>query len=367
MATRRSKRNSGPVQRAFVKGLSIALPAIITIAILAWVWDILRIYVVELTIQGIDSFEVFDPRPLTQFELDELPESLFRPEQRDADGRIARTEANLKRPPLVMELPPATQGLTPPGEHRSVLQAILDANNWKRRYDPITGRVNAYNWFDYLCASLLGLAAVVLLGFLARNFFGRKLVALLEWFVTRVPIVKAIYPHAKQVVDFFFDDKKPIEFDTVAIIEYPRRGLWAIVFVTGAGLRSVQEHTGQRMVTVYVPSSPMPMTGYTMVVSTDQVIQLDISVEEAMKFVVSGGVLAPPAELVRPTSGAQYALSHAIDQQVRDRKTTMLSQSQALKRVEEQVVNGSGLDDNEEDKDKDESSGDDDSTDKPRD
>jgi uncharacterized membrane protein len=345
MATHKRKRNSGPVQRAFIKGLSIALPAIITIAILAWVWDILRIYVVELTIKGIDSIEVFEPRPMTQFELDELAESLFRPENRDADGRITRTEDNLKRPPLVMELPPATQGLTPPGEARSVLQAILDANNWKRRYDPISGRVNAYNWFDYLCASLLGLAAVVLLGFLARNFFGRKLVALLEWFVTRVPIVKSIYPQAKQVVDFFFDDKKPIEFDTVAIIEYPRRDLWAIVFVTGAGLRSVQKHTGQRMVTVYVPSSPMPMTGYTMLVSTDQVIQLNISVEEAMKFVVSGGVLAPAEELVRPTSGAQYALSHAIDQQVRDRQTTMLGRSQSLKRVEDDVVNGSGLND----------------------
>jgi len=290
---------------------------------------------------------MFEPRPLSQFELNELPEALFRTDKLGEDGRVIRTEENLKRPPRVMELPPATQGLTPPGQDRSVLQAILDANNWKRRYDPISGRVQGYNWFDYLCASLLGLSLVVLLGFLARNFLGRKLVALLEWFVTRVPIVRSIYPHAKQVVDFFFDNKKPIEFETVAVIEYPRRGLWTIVFVTGSGLKSVQEHTGQRMVTVYVPSSPMPMTGYTMVVSTDQVVQIDISVEEAMKFVVSGGVLAPAEELVRPTSGAQYALSHGIDQQIRDRQTSILRKSQALKKIEADVIANGDFDDSE--------------------
>lgn len=341
MTNKSNHKKRGPVGRAFLKGLSILLPAVITIAIFAWVWDVLRVYVVELTIQGIDMVTTFDPRPLTEAELVYLDDSFFQSPKNGnglpTNGVVVHTEANLKRMPRIMDLPAETQGLSPPGQPRSILQAVLDANGWKRQYNPLSGRVERYNWFDYLLASVLGLAVVVLLGFLARNFLGRKFVSLLEWFVTRVPVVKSIYPHAKQLVEFFFTDNKPIEFETVAILEYPRRGLWSIVFVTGSGLRSVQDHTRKRMVTVYVPSSPAPMTGYTMVVAADEVIQLDITVQEAMKFVISGGVLAPIEEQVKPASGAQYALAGGINEQIRTKQTAILNKS-ALKKVEAEVT-----------------------------
>ena len=339
------KRKMGPIGRAFVKGLSIILPAIITIAIFAWVWDILRVYVIELTIQGIDVIKIYEPRKLSQEELDYLDDSFFVvviPENGEAwsTPEAIRNNESLRRAPRVMDLPAEYQGLTPPGRDRSILQYILDENRWERTYDPVSGRVVSYNWFDYLLASVLGLTLVVLLGFLARNFLGRKFVGLLEWFVTRVPVVKSIYPHAKQLVEFFFSDNKSIEFDTVAVIEYPRHGLWSIVFVTGTGLKTVQEETGKRMVTVYVPSSPAPMTGYTMIMPAEDVIQVDMTVEEAMKFVVSGGVLPPADEHVKPASGAQYALTHTINEQVRKRQTTILQKAETLKKIEEDVTNG---------------------------
>ena len=342
------KRKMGPIGRAFFKGLSIILPAIITITIFAWVWDILRVYVIELTIQAIDVVKIYEPRRLSQAELDYLDDSYFVvtiPANGEAwsSGETLRTNDALRRPPRVMDLPPEYQGLTPPGKDRSALQYILDENGWQRDYDPVSGRIISYNWFDYLLASVLGLTLVVLLGFLARNFFGRRLVALLEWFVTRVPVVRSIYPHAKQLVEFFFSDNKSIEFDTVAVIEYPRHGLWSIVFVTGTGLKTVQEAVGKRMVTVYVPSSPAPMTGYTMIMPAEDVIQVDMTVEEAMKFVVSGGVLPPADEHVKPASGAQYALTHTINEQVRKRQTTILQKSRALKKIESDVT--SSLDD----------------------
>lgn len=336
------RRKTGPITRAFLKGLSIVLPAVITIAIFAWVWDILRVYVVELTIKGIDSAKMFEPRPMTKEELEYLDYDFFvAPTPGNGQvvvmSEIDRSEKNLLRYPRGMDLPDSTQGLTPPGRDRSLLQYILDENGWQREYDPLSGRIESYNWFDYLLASVLGLTLVIFLGFFARNFFGRKFVSLLEWFVTRVPVVKSIYPHAKQLVEFFFTDNKPIEFDTVAVIEYPRPGLWAIVFVTGSGLKTVQEHTGQRMVTVYVPSSPAPMTGYTMIMAAEDVIEVEMDVEEAMKFVISGGVLPPKEEQVRPASGAQYALTHAINEQVRKRQTSILRKSQALKKIEADV------------------------------
>jgi uncharacterized membrane protein len=339
----KSKRKSGPITRAFIKGLSIILPAIITIAIFAWAWDILRVYVVELTIKGIDSVKVYPPRKLSDEELQYLPDDYFNIVKNgngEPAGEVIHAEINLKRTPRVMDLPVAYHGMTPPGKERSVLQAILDGNHWHREYDPVSGRVVSYNWFDYLLASVLGLTLVVLLGFLARNFIGRRFVALLEWFVTRVPVVKSIYPHAKQLVEFFFTDNKPIEFDTVAVCEYPRKGLWSICFVTGTGLKTIQDHIGQRTVTIYVPSSPAPMTGYTMILPAEDVIRVDMSVEEAMKFVISGGVLPPTGEMIRPASGPQYALTHTINEQIRKRQTAILRKSQSLKKIEEEVTNG---------------------------
>lgn len=334
------KKKTGPITRAFLKGLSIILPAVITITIFAWVWDILRVYVVEFTIQIIDSVKLYEPRKLSQDELDYLPDNFF-DNHNAQNGTVAalhRSEKSLRRIPRVQDLPDKYQGLTPPGKDRSILQYILDANNWHRNYNQYSGRVESYHWFDYLLASVLGLTLVVLLGFLARNFFGRKFVGLFEWFVTRVPVIRSIYPHAKQLVEFFFSDNKAIEFDTVAVIEYPRRDMWSIAFVTGSGLKSVQEATGKRMVTVYVPSSPAPMTGYCMIIPAEDVIQVDVTVEDAMKFVISGGVLAPKEEQVKPASGPQFALSHTINEQIRKRQTAMLRKSQALKKIEEEVT-----------------------------
>lgn len=372
------KRKTGPLTKAFLKGLSIVLPAIITIAVFAWVWEILRVNVVELLIRGIDSVALFEPRRLSRTERAFLKEfnppkyvvymewavedwgrdltadetvserQAFETEQlksarEKADAlQRARLEAEKEGRPapidnsndvrlnvLIRDLPETSWGASPPLRRRGVLQLILDANRWHREYDPDTGRALSFHWFEYLLATIVGLTLVVLLGFGTRNFLGKRLVALLEWFVTRTPVVKSVYPHAKQLVEFFFSEKKPLEFDTVCAIEYPRERCWSIAFVTGSGLQTLQEHTGKRMVTVYVPSSPAPMTGYTMFLAADEVVKLDINVEEAMKIVISGGVLMPLQETVRPASGAQLALTQKINEQIRERQTTLLSKSDA--------------------------------------
>lgn len=363
------KRKTGPLTKAFLKGLSIVLPAIITIAIFAWVWDILRVNVVELLIRGIDSVALFEPRRLSATErayLRKYSEEKYavymrwavqewgQPDPADEpfierktfeDAEKARAEAAKGKADadaangvrdaqvnvLIRDLPETSWGYSPPLKQRGLLQLILDANRWQREYDPDTGRPQRFHWFEYLLATVVGLSLVVLLGFGTRNFMGRRAVSLLEWFVTRTPVVKSVYPHAKQLVEFFFSDKKPLEFDSVCAIEYPRERCWSIAFVTGSGLQSLQNHTGKRMVTVYVPSSPAPMTGYTMFLAADEVVKLDINVEEAMKIVISGGVLMPLQETVRPASGAQLALTQKINEQIRARQTTMLSKSDIAK------------------------------------
>ena len=360
------KKSRGSFQRAFLKGLSIILPAVITIAIFAWVWGILRVNVVELILRGVDSIKVYGHRSgeLNKKELLHLEDRFFHAEGEDAlrNGKPYdpvpaqdRTNENLRRTITLADLPANSSGLTPLAADRSVLQVILDRWQFRREYDPATGRVLTYNWFEYLLGSLVGLGLVVLLGFVTRNFLGRKLFALLEWFVTRTPVVKSIYPHAKQLVEFFFADAKdkPLSFDKVVIVEYPRRGLWSLAFVTGTGIQTLQAHTKKRMITIYVPSSPAPMTGYTMFIAADDVIPIAIGVEDAMKLIVSGGVLAPMTEVVKPASGAQFALTHELSEQVRARRTAIRKKSdifESLKPQEEKNPSSEEVDDGDEKK-----------------
>jgi uncharacterized membrane protein len=113
--------------------------------------------------------------------------------------------------------------------------------------------------------------------------------------MVRLPILRRIYPGAKQVSEFFFSEGK-VEFRRVVAIEYPRRGLWSIGFVTGRGFQALMRQAEQELLTVFVPSSPTPITGYIVAVPRREVIDLPITVDEALPFLISGGVIMPPAE-----------------------------------------------------------------------
>jgi uncharacterized membrane protein len=119
----------------------------------------------------------------------------------------------------------------------------------------------------------------------------------LERVITSVPIFKQVYPYVKQVVDFLFSDDKPIKFNRVVAVEYPRRGIWAVGLVTGSSMRSIEEESGESL-TIFIPSSPTPFTGYTITVPHDEVHELPISIDEALRFTISGGVLVPPQESI---------------------------------------------------------------------
>jgi uncharacterized membrane protein len=109
--------------------------------------------------------------------------------------------------------------------------------------------------------------------------------------------VKSVYPYSKQLVEFFFAEKQ-IEFDTVVAIPYPSPGIWSIAFITSSSLKTLREETGKELVSAFVPSSPMPMTGYTVFIEPDRIIPLPISIDEALRITMTGGVLIPPNEKV---------------------------------------------------------------------
>lgn len=327
--------------RAFIKGLAIALPAFITITIFVWVWGLLKDNVVSPIISGLDAPKIFAARDVTDAEKRLLAEMKEESDLRFANGQPKTfpdglleydytddkkvRHYKLLRPPAPSEEPESYQGYSPLGKKRSPMQVVLDEWGLKREYDPNNGRVLTYHWAEYVLGSVIGLVFVVILGFLARNFVGSRVFALLEGLVTRTPIIKLVYPHAKQLVQFFFSDDQdnPLKFDTVVFIEWPRKGIWTLGFVTGSGIKSVQELSGKRLVSVYIPSSPAPMTGYTLLIPADEVFRVNLKVEEAMKWVITGGVLGPVDEVVRPMTGPQLALARSIDEQVRERLQQM--------------------------------------------
>ncbi len=139
----------------------------------------------------------------------------------------------------------------------------------------------------------LGLVFVFLVGSFVATYAGRRVFSSFERFLSNIPVVKTVFPYAKQLVDFVFREKKTPEWSSVVAVPFPSRDIYQIAFLTGPGLAHIDETTGRRFVNVYVPSSPAPFTGWTVLVPEDDVISLPFSVDEAVRFLVSGGVIAP--------------------------------------------------------------------------
>lgn len=160
---------------------------------------------------------------------------------------------------------------------------------------------------------LLSLLLIFTLGYLASGFLGRRSIAAFDRALYQVPIVRSVYPYAKQLVEFFYSDQE-IEFQSAVAVPYPSDHLYTLGFVTSSGMATLHRELGGAYVSVFIPSSPMPMTGWTVFVSADRLISLPISVDEALRVTVSAGVLIPPTERV---AELERSLQHLLDPQGR--------------------------------------------------
>ncbi len=148
-----------------------------------------------------------------------------------------------------------------------------------------------------LIGVVVSLLLVFWLGWVVGGFVGRSLVSRLDRGLHVIPIIRSIYPYSKQLVEFFFAEKK-LEFETVVAVPYPREGVWSLGFVTNNGLQTLREVTEEKLVSIFIPSSPMPMTGYTVFVPAHKLIPLPMSIDEALRITMTGGVITPPQEKV---------------------------------------------------------------------
>jgi len=141
---------------------------------------------------------------------------------------------------------------------------------------------------------LATVAIIFLIGTLTTNIVGRKLVAMTEGLLLRIPLVKNVYGASKQLFDALALPGRGA-FRQVVMLEYPRSGLYAIGFITATQASGFQDLVGEQTVNVFIPTAPNPTSGFFLVVPEKSVIPVPISVEEALKLIVSGGLIVPPA------------------------------------------------------------------------
>lgn len=146
---------------------------------------------------------------------------------------------------------------------------------------------------------LLTLLVVLLTGLVTANFLGQRLVAIWESLLSHIPVVKSIYSSVKQVSDTLFSSSGQA-FRKAILVQYPREGLWTIAFLTGKPGGDVTNHLQGDYVSIYVPTTPNPTSGFFLMVQRESVIELDMSVDEALKYIISMGVVPPGARLPAP-------------------------------------------------------------------
>ena len=137
------------------------------------------------------------------------------------------------------------------------------------------------------------LLIVLIVGWLTTNFFGKKVFQIGELLIEKIPFVRRIYKGSKQVVSSIAEADTSA-FRKVVLIEFPRRGLLAIGFVTGESLGEVQELTRENMLNVFVPTMPNPTSGFLIFSPLEELTEVSMTIEEGIKYVVSGGLVTPP-------------------------------------------------------------------------
>lgn len=261
-------------RRFFVKGLVVLLPTVLTLWILVKAYEFIDVGIAQ-PINGGVRFVINKATPHV-----EVFEKTFEP----SDAAVER-ETERRRE--------ADRSKTAQNEARSFLRDQRILEWWNER------------WYMNFIGLFVAILSVYFAGRLLGGLLGRSLYSKIERLLTTIPVVKQVYPYVKQVVDFILSDEKPIKFNRVVLVQYPRKGIWSIGLVTGTPMKSVQTQMDSNAeepgITVFIPSSPTPFTGYTISVTLDEVVEIPISIDEALRFTITGGVLIPDRETIPPT------------------------------------------------------------------
>ena len=159
---------------------------------------------------------------------------------------------------------------------------------------------------------VLSFAILLLTGVIAANFFGARLIRIWESLLGRIPVVKSIYSSVKQVSDTLLSDSGNA-FRKALLVQFPHQDAWTIAFMTGTPAPAVADHLSEEHVSVYVPTTPNPTSGYFIIVPKSKVREIDMTVDEALKYVISMGVVSPRGKAPRLNAEGRVAPPAALE------------------------------------------------------
>jgi uncharacterized membrane protein len=274
--SKHSNKKKSRVKQFFFRGLGILLPTVLTLWILVTAYKFVEEKIAQPINKGVrQAIVLFTPWPHPLSTDYEAAEERLKDEQPEQYAKWV-----------------ALQGKDP-----DRLEPLAKSVALERQWQYVG--VGEFALFDLL-GFLVAFVIIYVAGALLGSFIGRNLYRRGEELLAQIPLVKQVYPHVKQVTDFLVggsSDPK-MQFNRVVAIEYPRKGLWSIGLVTGDTMNTIQLAAKTKCISVFIPSSPTPFTGYVITIAEIEAIDLDVSIDEALKFTISGGVIVPPSEII---------------------------------------------------------------------
>ena len=151
------------------------------------------------------------------------------------------------------------------------------------------------NGWGSIAGFIIALIVVIVVGVGLASVLGRTLWRTVEKFIMSMPFLRQVYPYVKQVTDFLLTRQEQQKaLLKVVAVEYPRKGIWSVGYMTGNGIRRIVKGQDKEFVTILIPTAPTPLSGFVIMVPKEDTIYLDISIEEALRFIISAGVVVPP-------------------------------------------------------------------------
>ncbi len=198
----------------------------------------------------------------------------------------------------------------------------------------IPKQLNPFDGLDPIlsyCLNLLvgfavPLLCILIIGLMARNIAGRWLLDVGERILQSIPLAGAVYKTLQQILETLFKDSKS-KFRRVVMVEYPRQGVWSLGFVTGTLSPQLQDHLSEQMLSVFIPTTPNPTSGWYAIIPENDVINLPISIEDAFKVLISGGIVSPQttASVSVPLSKSRNQKPVALDSPIIQEPTHAMS------------------------------------------
>lgn len=332
-----------PFRRALLRGLGVVMPPLLTLVVFIWAFATIDSYVLHPIETGVNRVFVFftmRSEVKDKIPVDADPQRIY---VYDRNNNRVATEAVLRSAGSVSGIPSRTRveswrvtsfeydGViyVPTPDQKWIPEAVVDlvesqpgprlpaAASTREIYERFVQVQYLPRWRTIPVFLVVFTAVLYLLGRFLAAGVGRIFVNGIESLITRLPIVRNVYSAVKQVTDFVFSERE-IQFSHVVGVQYPREGIWSLGFVMGESFQDLRAAANEPVLAVLMPTSPVPATGFVITVRKSETIDLNITLDQAIQFLVSCGVVVPPSEQTRDVG---TRLSAEIAQRLSERSS----------------------------------------------